>query len=364
MTGTSNRPCKIAVYESNNLMQQGVSLPFSKRKITVQFDAFILNSFGLYDYSYRLLGFDTSWVTASSSNNVVRYPALPPGDYRFQVKSKQGTKESPISSYHFSILTPWWASWWFYVLAAAVCISFMALLYMAVAVQNAKRLKQKEQLLKSQLTALRAQMNPHFLYNVLNAVQGMIYTNKKVEAGDYLGKFSDLMRKTLENSDKQRILLKQELEMLHLYLELEAVRFDGELAYEVFIDPAIDASTFELPTMLLQPFIENAIKHGLLHKKGEKKLLIRVVPAPSRTDHAICVEITDNGIGRVASRQLHAVREKKSTTFAVNAIQNRIELLNKQLKQTIRLDIQDLYHDTSVPAGTYVCLTIPPLAGL
>ena len=113
-------------------------------------------------------------------------------------------------------------------------------------------------------------MNPHFMFNVLNAVQGLIYSNQKSKASDYLGKFSDLMRKILEASDKKEIAIDKEIAMLKMYLELEKSRFENDFEYQFSLPSELDLSQYKIPSMIIQPFVENAIKHGLMHKKGVK----------------------------------------------------------------------------------------------
>ena len=213
----------------------------------------------------------------------------------------------------------------------------------------------KERLFKSQLVAIRSQMNPHFIYNVLNTVQGLLYDNRKTEVGNLLGNFSDLMRKTLQSSDKQLQSLREEIENLTLYLELEKARFDKDFEYKIEINLQDDVADLIIPSMLLQPFAENAVKHGLMHKAGKKELTIKFIQSLDGLD----VYIEDNGIGRKQSMQINQRNKNKPQSFATKAIAERIELFNRLYKLKIRHDVFDRFDELNNSTGTAIHLFIP-----
>ncbi|HNB10259.1 MAG TPA: histidine kinase [bacterium] len=192
---------------------------------------------------------------------------------------------------------------------------------------------------QSELKGLKSQMNPHFIYNVLNSIQSFVYANQKNEASENLSKFSDLMRKTLENSGRQWITLHEETEYLSRYLELEALCADHAFQYEIVVDPGLDPYTVEVPAMVIQPFAENAIKHGLLHKSGSKKLSIRFEKNLSGNDLRVVIE--DNGIGRAASAEINARNGKKPRSFATQATAERIALLSQLQSRSIVCQFTD-----------------------
>jgi LytS/YehU family sensor histidine kinase len=198
-------------------------------------------------------------------------------------------------------------------------------------------------------------MNPHFIYNVLNTVQGLLYDNRKTEVGNLLGNFSDLMRKTLQASDRQLHSLKEEVENITLYLELEKARFDKDFEYTIDLDLRDDSADIIIPSMLLQPFAENAVKHGLMHKSGKKLLQIRF----SQTNNGLDVKIADNGIGRKQSMQINQRNKSKPTSFATKAIAERIELFNRLYNKKIKYDIIDQYDELNNAVGTSIHLFIP-----
>ena len=202
---------------------------------------------------------------------------------------------------------------------------------------------------------MRAQMNPHFIYNVLNTVQGLVYGNRKTEAGALLGNFSDLMRKTLNSSDKQLLPLKEEIENIRLYLELEKARFDEGFEYHIDVLNINDLSEIRIPSLMLQPFIENAVKHGLMHKTGMKRVDISF----EQTGTVLKVTIDDNGIGRQQSMEINQRSKNKPSSFATAALNERMDLFNRLYKQQITCEIIDKKDERQNPTGTKIILHIP-----
>lgn len=215
-------------------------------------------------------------------------------------------------------------------------------------------MKLESQFREAELKALKSQMNPHFIFNALNSIQEYIILNDKENAANYLGKFADLIRNYLYHSNTGKISLADELESLTLYLELEQVRFEEDFTFEIKKSLQDSATNIEIPTMLIQPYVENAIKHGLLHKPGEKKLLLNFVERENSLD----CEIIDNGVGREKSNQINAKRRKGHQSFASEATQSRLELLNHQSDAKIGVEILDLVDGTQA-LGTKVVIRVP-----
>jgi hypothetical protein len=332
-------------------------LSSSKNNISFYFDAIQYKTPTNLNYRYKLLGIDTSWKVLSYSINTLNFYRLPPGGYEFQVQAydNNGIYTSDIKTFTFSILKPFWQRWWFICLIVLAGSGIVFLFFKIWSKRLIMRQGLKERLFKSQLVAIRSQMNPHFIYNVLNTVQGLLYDNRKTEVGNLLGNFSDLMRKTLQASDRQLHSLKEEIENISLYLELEKARFDKDFEYTIELELNEDPSDLIIPSMLLQPFAENAVKHGLMHKAGKKILLISF----TQTDNGLNVRIEDNGIGRKQSYQINQRNKSKPTSFATKAIAERIELFNRLYNQKIKYDIIDQYDDLNNPSGTAILLFIP-----
>ncbi|NOT52165.1 MAG: histidine kinase [Chitinophagaceae bacterium] len=216
-------------------------------------------------------------------------------------------------------------------------------------------LKLNKDLATSQLTTLRAQMNPHFIFNALNSVQQYILQGNVVEANKYLSKFSKLQREVLNHSDQDFISLEKELEVLTLYLELEQLRFDGNFNYEIKTDPAIDDDEIKIPPMIVQPFVENSIWHGLMPKQGER--WVRIHFELSSDDLLLCT-VTDNGIGRDASARLKQNGHGQHKSKGLSLVYDRLNILRQQYGQAFEVKIKDITDSNNVPAGTEVKLHI------
>ncbi len=297
---------------------------------------------------YRLKG--KNWRTIQELQTLLDYSELSKGEYEIEVFAQDETTKarSKTQIIHFKIPARWWETWWWYaIVLATVGALIFGLTYLFFERKRKKQLL-KEQLWISQLKALRAQMNPHFLYNILNTVQGLVYSNRKTEAGELLGNFSDLMRKSLESSENAYISLREELEMVGLYLLLEKARFDDSFRYDLAYENLSDYMHLKIPSMLVQPFVENALKHGLLHKKGDKYLRVHFDMQPETTQHKLTVTIDDNGIGRKASAEINQRKKNKSTGFATRATAQRIALLNLDKKNHITWQIHDKPQGTKV----------------
>ncbi|WP_339624834.1 histidine kinase [uncultured Winogradskyella sp.] len=203
------------------------------------------------------------------------------------------------------------------------------------------------------LKSLRSQMNPHFIFNALNSVNSFIATNDERTANKYLSDFSRLMRSVLENSEEDFIPLKKEIELLDLYTKLEHFRFQDKFDYSIQVDDTIDVDEFQIPPMLLQPYIENAVWHGLRYKseKGELKISVK-----SLSKDELTITITDNGIGRERSKTLKTAHQKKQNSKGMNNIKKRVAILNEMYKDKVDVSIEDF--QTSEDAGTKVIVTL------
>lgn len=206
------------------------------------------------------------------------------------------------------------------------------------------------------LSALRSQMNPHFIFNALNTIQSYVYANDKRNASNYLSKFSELIRRILDNSSKRNITLQEEIELLHLYIDIEKARFGENLETVIDIDLDLDPEDVLVPPMLIQPYIENAIKHGLLHKQGSKNLIVTIKKMID--PEFIEITIDDNGIGREVSMELNKKRANHHS-FANDAIVKRIDLIENAKGKKARLEIVDKKYADGCSAGTKVVIQVP-----
>ncbi|WP_299110601.1 histidine kinase [uncultured Winogradskyella sp.] len=203
------------------------------------------------------------------------------------------------------------------------------------------------------LKSLRSQMNPHFIFNALNSVNSFIATNDERTANKYLSDFSHLMRSVLENSEEDFIPLKKEIELLDLYTKLEHFRFQDKFDYSIDVDESVNVEEFQIPPMLLQPYIENAVWHGLRYKTEKGHLKITIQP---KHKGEIAITITDDGIGRERSKALKTANQKKQNSKGMNNIKKRVAILNEMYKDKVDVVIED--YQNLEDAGTKVVVTL------
>jgi len=355
----------VAIWEKDTLLLPSYHLTAANNHVKIEFKGRSIRSQGGFYYKYRMMGLDSVWVKASSNNNVVRYPSLPSGSYIFEVKTvnEDGVESRNPAHVQFFIDRPYYLKWWFIFLVVGLIAALVSSFFLAriniIKKRNELMAEQQHletELSQSQLTALRSQMNPHFMFNALNSIQEYTLTNQKELASDYLGKFSDLMRLYLNHSRLQTISLQDELEALELYLELEQLRFEDSFQYEVHKEKNVLLEDIDIPSMLIQPYVENAIKHGLFHRKTNRKL--KVSFSLNESNALRCV-IVDNGVGRKQSGMINQLRKNKPNSFATSAIQNRLVLLNKNRSRKIEVITIDLFNDKQQASGTQVEIVIP-----
>lgn len=327
-----------------------------QKGFTVYFTTTALRSRGNYHFEYRILNYDDEWKKLSPSSPFVSITGLPAGNYTFEVKA---VNEDGIESEHPALLSieiqsPFYLKWWFFLLIILVLVGLTTYIFLARIRLLQRKAIAKNRLILSQLTALKAQMNPHFMYNTLSSIQDFIWQNDTKNSNYYLSKFSLLMRKILDASDSSKISLNEEIEILSLYLELEQLRFGSSFKFEMSVDAKIDTENIYIPAMIIQPFIENAVKHGLLHRNGDKLLKVHF----DLVENELHCVIIDNGIGRAKAEEIKKRQEAQHRSFATKATQKRIELLSLYEDSHYSFKITDLY-ENGEPRGTKVELILP-----
>lgn len=323
-----------------------------QNQIEFHFKAKAYQHRGELTYLYKLEGADSDWKCGLVNENKVKYLSLSPGKYTFHVKA---LNENDIASktlyYDFVIHPPFWTTWWFLITAISTAVGMIGLIFWWQISRIKYKNRQQQELTSSKLAAIKSQMNPHFIFNALNSIQDLILKEDIDNSYSYIVKFSNLVRKTLSYSDLDFIDLEDEINLLSIYLELEKLRIRDNFYYEI-IDEV--GEEIQIPPMLIQPFVENALKHGLLHKEGKKQLFLTF----QLSDMLICT-IADNGIGREKAREIKARQKKQHESFSVDATKTRFEILKKHYKKPLGLEYEDLYDATGLPAGTRVVLRIP-----
>jgi ligand-binding sensor domain-containing protein len=310
-----------------------------------------------YLYRYRLEGLDTGW-SSPTLDQQVSY-SLRPGNYSFRVQVSYNKSTWFETGHGVSIyVSPaYWQTWWFWVLVILLAGSLVFWLVRRRIRSIKAKADLQQQLAELEGKALRAQMNPHFIFNCLNAIQKLNVVKDFDASYHYLSRFSKLLRLVLDNSDKNMITLSQELEMNNLYLELESLRFKNSFEYVVEMYGIKDPEEILIPSLLLQPFIENAIWHGLMNKEGDKKLFICF----HANDEELSCTIQDNGIGRERSSAIKGQKigshyfESKGTKLS----EHRIRLLNRMTGGLTKVEYEDLKDEAGDATGTRVTIKIP-----
>lgn len=345
----------------DTLLADSSNLPYSLNNISFYFDGICLTNPDKVLYTYKLEGLDKEW-SPYTNTNYAKYDNLPAGKYTFKVKScnNEGIWNIEPSTFSFTVKPPFYKTWWFIAfcliaITAIIIIIFRIRLYQVKQKQKIE-FEQQVEISKAELKALRAQMNPHFVFNSLNSIQHYILNSKGDEAVRYLNKFAKLIRIILNNSDKPMVTINEDIEAITLYMELEQMRFENKFDYSIHIDSEIDGDYDEIPPMLIQPYLENAILHGINPKEGHGDIAINIVLEQQH----IKISVIDDGIGRKKSETLQNIRAKnKHTSLGMKITRDRVRLLNNMYQSHLSVNIIDLYNQQHEATGTQVDIYIP-----
>ncbi len=298
----------------------------------------------------RLTPYDDNWEYAGEHKRV-RYRLLPPGTYDLEVKNQFSTQ---IKKLKIISETPFYKQIWFPIAVVLGSALFFYGLYRnrikKVKAEDKANQEINKKFAALELQALQSQLNPHFIFNALGAIQYAIRENDNQRAEHFLTSFASLMRLFLESSKKKHISVAEEIELISKYVELEQLRFNNRFDFEFNIDEKIDIYNTEIPSLLFQPFVENAINHGLFHKKNQGLLQINIQIEDDKSLHCI---IEDNGIGRVKSAEIKKRSINNHVSRSTQIVNERIEILQKVEDLDLNIEIQDLLE------GTRVVLDIP-----
>jgi ligand-binding sensor domain-containing protein len=310
-------------------------------------------------YKYKLDGLDTDWKFTQSGT--IQYTTLPSGNYRFLVYAinNDGMSSLKPASLYFSISKPFWKEWWFMIsvgciiLAIAFWMGNYRLRQLQKVVNEKAEVNRKIADLK--LMALRAQMNPHFIFNSINSIQLFILKNDTDAAHKHLSRFSKLIRQVLENSKHEYIPLSEEIQSLELYIELERLRFSSKFDFKITAENTINVENVLISPMLIQPYVENAIWHGLMHLKNRPgELDVRL----EKHGDLLKIIIDDNGIGRKNSMLFKKDRTHKSIGLSIN--KERVDILNSlHHNSSLNITFIDKMGPDGESLGTRVEINLP-----
>jgi ligand-binding sensor domain-containing protein len=310
------------------------------------------------DYAYRLQGFDAQWIKTGHRHEA-SYTNVPPGEYLLEIRSgREGLWNAPGIQLKISISPPYWVTWWFRMLVGIALIVLVYGIYRLrirqIRREEAIKSEFNQRIAKTEMTALRAQMNPHFVFNCLSSINRFIMVNQPEEASAYLTKFSRLIRLILDNSRTETVLLSKELEALKLYVEMEQMRFADRFEYQLELDKGVQVEHVEIPPLLIQPYVENAIWHGLMHKKEGCVLIVRVFEVGKR----LCIEVEDNGVGRAKAMELKSRSAMVQKSHGMKVTSERLEVINRLYGTQATVETTDLIDAQGQAQGTRIRLTL------
>jgi ligand-binding sensor domain-containing protein len=315
-------------------------------------------------YQYKLQGLDTGWKYTQSKS--IQYTTLPPGTYRFLVYAinNDGMRSVVPASVSFVIAKPFWKEWWFVLSLIGFTVSVAVWLgNYRIQLLKKKVLEQAEvnrKIADLKLMALRAQMNPHFIFNSINSIQLFILKNDTDSAHKHLSRFSKLIRHVLENSKHEYITIVEEIRTLELYIELERLRFSSKFDFKIIVKDEISIENVLISPLLIQPYVENAIWHGLMHLKQRQGELIITL---EKCNTQLKVSIEDNGIGRHNSMAYKKDRTHKSIGLSIN--KERVEIMNSlHLNNALTVQFIDKNDEHGEAMGTRVEIFLPLLLNL
>lgn len=323
-----------------------------ERNIELTFSLTQAHAFDSIRYEYQLNGTDWQYITTP---NHLRISNPINGKNNLSIRAIGDGQIIAQRILSFHIFFPFYKSVWFYLCftVAILSIGYGLARYRIAQVRKEERLKAEyeKKLAELESMALRSQINPHFIFNTLNSIKYYAIKKTPSETGEFINRFSVLIRQILENSKKGLIPLREEIETLSNYIEVEKLRFRNAFTSIIEVDPSIDQDFFMIPPSLLQPFVENAIWHGLMHQEGEKQLRIRI----AQEESMIVCEISDNGIGREAAASIYKAKKHKSS-LGVSITKQRIEHLQTVYGIESDFEIIDRYDVDGKPAGTKVLM--------
>lgn len=334
-------------------LDDGMVLKYNDRHVTFSFSAPTFSLPEGLQFQYKINS--SPWLSLAFPQ--LELNALVPGDYLLQVRVRHPKGSwSKAVMYHFEVERPFYLSWWFYSLLGSSVLVWFYFNYRRkikkLKTEQQTKLNYEQEINRLQLKSLQAMINPHFIFNSLSAIQQEIHGGDAKKANNYLTRFSRLLRKNLENINESFITLDEEIEILSLYLETEKMRMDDKLDFKITVDPKLDIYNTWIPTMLLQPIVENAIWHGIA--PGESKGLLEVNFQLS--GQFIAISITDNGIGYNKSQTLKRAASLKGKSLGMQITKDRLRFLEQKMGAPIGFSIID--RETENERGTRVTISM------
>lgn len=345
----------ISINGKDTTIKKSFDLKPRENYLSINYKGLCYRSAGNVVYRYKMEGLNNNWT--QTTRTFKSFTTLPPGDYEFMVsaRNEDGIWSKTPASVSFHIAKPITSQWWF----IALIIITIAGSAWAVFNLRVKMIQKKNELIQDinsyKQQILRQQMNPHFIFNTLNSIQYFLLDEDTTSSLTYLAKFAKLMRIILDNSQHTFIPVEDEIRGLELYLELESLRFEKSFDYEIKIDKDINSFNYKIPALLLQPYVENSIRHGLLHKKDKGYLKVHI----KKHDNSLFCLIEDNGIGRERSEKIKMEKGPMKKSLGSRITEDRINILNSLYSDEIDVNYRDLTDEKGNPLGTRVEIKLP-----
>ncbi|PLW98740.1 MAG: hypothetical protein C0593_04845, partial [Marinilabiliales bacterium] len=345
----------------SKLPLESVNLSHDENNLSIHFHTLNFVNSNAEQYYYKLEGIDREWTGPTNKTYVV-FPYLKPGEFIFKAKSRNHTSGlfSSEATFSFTILKPWYFQLWFIISMSAIILLTTAILYRMRIRYIRRQEKQKRDIVTKiselETKALQAQMNPHFIFNSMSSIQNFVIDNDVDEALTFMGHFSKVIRKTLDNVDNKTIPLHDELDYIEHYTELEKMRFDNSFEFFMEVDHEIDVFNTLIPPMLLQPIIENCIKHAFPDRSYKGKITLSIKPLDDNSYQCV---IEDNGVGRAVAAQNKSHKNLGHTSKGMKITTDRIRMLNKEEQERYRLEVIDLFNNEGKACGTRVVIVLP-----
>jgi ligand-binding sensor domain-containing protein len=336
----------------------GFLLPPAANSIRFDYVAISYRSAGDISYRYRLIGLNNNWQTTRET--FLSYPSLPSGDYELQlIATNKFGVESDMIRIPFTVGKRLWEKTWFRLLALLI-IGALIWIFVSVRIrkirrQNNEKMQINDRMAELEQMALKAQMNPHFIFNSLNSVQQYVIDKDLRGANKFITEFSRLIRLTLDISSRTKISIYEEVSYLSTYLELEKTKFEDKFSYNVVVEGEMDSSEWFIPPMILQPYVENSIRHGVRYRH-DKLGHIRV--SFSLNEQYLICQVEDNGVGRKKAAEYKSEIAIEYQSKGMTLTAKRIEMLNKNQSDPVVIDIEDMENNHAA-TGTRVVVRFP-----
>ena len=350
----------VSYYKGDTVNISSITVPYDKNRVIIKYTALCFNAHEDVIYYYRFDSNDTTWQT--TKNPELLLENLSPGSYSIEIKAAIPNERrfSGIKKLQIIVEKPWWQNNWLRLAGILLILGAIYVFYRRRIHLVTRREKQNATLnarmLELEQMALRSQMNPHFIFNCLTSIQQLIISGNKTDANEYLVKFARLIRKTLELSANSFITIEDETSYLKEYLALEQLRIPGKFEFSIVIDGHINVHKTEIPGMMLQPIIENSIRHGIKHlenKNGQIDISLKQEGA-----YILC-SITDNGVGRGKSGQSNGSSFRENKSYGMEIVTKRLSAMSLNQKNEGTLEVEDIFNTDGSAAGTKVTMLLP-----